>query len=81
MNTDSVQPEKRSKNRSFSVFSFGKKKEPERARVVIGKPKNFVHVGHMGYNSKEGFNNITPEWREIFKKAGITGTPICKLIC
>ncbi len=51
---------------------FGGKKEEERKRPVISGAKNFVHVSHLGFSGKNGFGDIPPEWKEIFKRAGVS---------
>lgn len=55
---------------------FKKKETPQKGRPTklnISGPRNFVHVSHIGFNAKEGFKaeNIPPEWRTLFQKAGI----------
>ena len=66
--------EKKEDKRKKSFFSglsskfFGKKEE-----VQIGRPTNFRHESHIGWDPVNGFDiqNIPPAWKELFKKAGV----------
>jgi len=55
------------------IFGGAKKAEPVRERPKIGAVKKFNHVSHIGF-SDGGFvtTNIPPEWKKIFKDAGVT---------
>ena len=45
-----------------------------RPQLEISGPTNFQHVGHVGWDSQNGFDtaNLPPELRNIFQRAGIT---------
>jgi Wiskott-Aldrich syndrome protein len=51
-----------------------KSKKPKFDKTQIGAPTNFRHLTHVGYDPEKGFStmNIPPEWKNIFKDAGVT---------
>ena len=53
-----------------TVAPKGKKK----GKVRVGNPTNFRHLSHIGFDPEGGFElqNIPPEWRNLFEKAGVT---------
>lgn len=61
----------------MSMFGFGKKKEKKKKgidKAMIGAPKDFKHISHVGYDPSNGFNlqNIPEKWRATFRDAGFT---------
>ncbi|KAL0486772.1 hypothetical protein AKO1_012121 [Acrasis kona] len=67
-------PAPQEEKKGFFSSIFGKKteKKPVQARPTIGKPKNFQHVSHLGFDPKTGFSEIPEQWKQIFTKAGIS---------
>eukprot|EP00475_Leptophrys_vorax_P011323 TRINITY_DN1782_c0_g1_i2.p1 TRINITY_DN1782_c0_g1~~TRINITY_DN1782_c0_g1_i2.p1 ORF type:complete len:307 (-),score=85.99 TRINITY_DN1782_c0_g1_i2:353-1273(-) len=55
---------------------FGSPKEPvKEVSYEISRPTGVQHIQHIGYDPKKGewdVNNIPPEWKAIFKNAGIS---------
>lgn len=49
-------------------------KSKKLTREDIGNPTNFRHISHIGFDPERGFDlqNIPPEWKSLFEKAGIT---------
>jgi len=42
---------------------------------VLSGPTNFRKIGHVGFNPETGgfvAQNLPPEWKELFKQAGVT---------
>ena len=41
--------------------------------MEISAPTNFQHITHIGWDEANGFqvNNLPPEWKELFKQAGV----------
>jgi len=75
--------EKKEKKSKKGLFGFGSSKSKSKSKKgkkggidksQIGKPTNFRHEQYIGYDPEKGFvtQNASPEWQEIFKKAGIT---------
>ncbi|GAB5373450.1 hypothetical protein AAMO2058_001752600 [Amorphochlora amoebiformis] len=58
--------------RSFGRTIFGGRRA-SRKEYQIGRPKDFKHNCHVGYDPEKGFDldNISAEWKKIFKNAGI----------
>jgi len=70
---------KKEKKSKKGLFGFGSSKSKKKGKKgidksLIGKPTNFRHEQYIGYDPEKGFvtQNASPEWQEIFKKAGIT---------
>jgi len=71
---------KKGKKSKKGLFGFGSSKSKKKGKKggidksLIGKPTNFRHEQYIGYDPEKGFvtQNASPEWQEIFKKAGIT---------
>lgn len=67
-----------------SLFSRSSKEETKVKKVKqpheltaddIGDPEDFRHLAHIGFNATTGTfdeENIPDDWKEVFKKAGIT---------
>lgn len=68
---------KKNESSGGGFFGFGKKEKSKKGKIdksMISQPSDFQHVSHVGFNAKTGFSaeNIPPEWKIIFAKAGIT---------
>jgi len=73
---------KKDKKNKKGLFGFGSSKSKSGKKgkkggidkSLIGKPTNFRHEQYIGFDPEKGFvtQNASPEWQEIFKKAGIT---------
>mmetsp|Transcript_5728 Transcript_5728/g.7979 ORF Transcript_5728/g.7979 Transcript_5728/m.7979 type:complete len:361 (+) Transcript_5728:94-1176(+) len=55
---------------------FGVKKKPKREtkQTIIGRPTDFKHEAHIGYDPNKGvfdLDSLSHEWKQIFKQAGI----------
>lgn len=59
------------KKKKGGLFSFKKK---EQHKPVVGAPTDFKHESHIGWDPVNGFDvrNIPAEWKDLFKKAGIS---------
>ncbi|KXN66161.1 hypothetical protein CONCODRAFT_80577 [Conidiobolus coronatus NRRL 28638] len=75
---------KKKKKKNDSVkggFFFGtSSKSKSKAKVkidksLIGKPLDFKHLGHIGYDADKGFsaNHVDPEWQKLFEQLGYHG--------
>jgi len=74
--------DKKHKKSKKGLFGFGSSKKSKSKKgkkggidkSLIGKPTNFRHEQYIGFDPEKGFvtQNASPEWQEIFKKAGIT---------
>jgi len=55
-----------------------RKENGGRKGMVIEGPTNVTHVSHMGWDPVNGFQlrNIPPEWRKLFKDAGVRKTDL-----
>mmetsp|Transcript_45083 Transcript_45083/g.72455 ORF Transcript_45083/g.72455 Transcript_45083/m.72455 type:complete len:366 (+) Transcript_45083:337-1434(+) len=67
------------KKSQYLPFGIGKKiksffTKEETKKVVIGRPTDFKHVAHIGYDEDTGFDvkNIPDAWKNVFKAAGIS---------
>ena len=51
----------------------GNRRAIEEKEMEIGMPTNFKHVTHIGWDDQAGFQtqNLPPEWKRLFKDAGI----------
>ncbi|KAJ9065672.1 hypothetical protein DSO57_1017078 [Entomophthora muscae] len=45
-------------------------------KSLIGKPMDFKHLGHIGYDSNAGFSahHEDPEWQKLFSQLGVDGS-------
>lgn len=67
-------PAKMEKSKSF--FSSSKSKTKGKIdKSLIGKPMDFKHLGHIGYDANSGFSahHEDPEWQKLFKQLGVDG--------
>jgi len=52
---------------------FGGKKKQDEKEPVIGRPSDFKHEAHIGFDPEKGFdlNSLSPRLKRMFKSAGI----------
>lgn len=64
---------KKKKGRRGRKTKPARKKKPKKGDFVVGEPQLFEHTGHVGVDGTGNFDfsQITPEWKKIFKDAGI----------
>lgn len=66
--TSSVDTETKKKERK-------KQKDSDLTHEDVSEPRDFTHLSHIGFNPEKGtfdIQNIPPEWKTLFSKAGIT---------
>ncbi len=63
----------RKRNWMGRVKGFLGLRREEKKKMEIGRPKDFQHKAHIGFDPENGFDldNLTPEWKALFKNAGI----------
>lgn len=68
---------KKSKDRKESKSSTSNSKKNTKKRITkddIGKPENFQHVGHIGWDPQGGFDvdRLDEKWKDLFALVGVT---------
>ena len=73
--TDDAVSGLRKGNKGFGGFGGSKKRKAAKKKgaIKVGNVMNVVHNAHVGLNSDGSFdlNNISPEWKQLFRQAGI----------
>lgn len=68
---------KKSKDRKDSKSNASNNKKNTKKRITkddIGKPENFQHIGHIGWDPQGGFDidRLDDRWKELFSQIGVT---------
>eukprot|EP00761_Pharyngomonas_kirbyi_P006784 gb/GECH01006792.1/.p1 GENE.gb/GECH01006792.1/~~gb/GECH01006792.1/.p1 ORF type:complete len:399 (+),score=162.86 gb/GECH01006792.1/:1-1197(+) len=72
---DKNKKKKKKKKEGGRWFNFGGGGEKKRGEVQIGRPTDFEHSSHLGFDPQTGrfeIRNIPERWKTIFKEAGVT---------
>ncbi|RMX57525.1 hypothetical protein pdam_00005789 [Pocillopora damicornis] len=74
---------KKSKDRKDSKSNASNNKKNTKKRITkddIGKPENFQHIGHIGWDPQGGFDvdRLDDKWKDLFSLVGVTAEQMQK---